>query len=131
MLTKKKWVFALVIVLIASASSLLYVFYGGGRNVATEESAYVIRTTDLAKEFAADAQKAQKKYNNKTISIQGTTQSSSATEIVLDQGVICTFSAAVPPINTAQKITIKGRFAGYDELLAEFKFDQCVVLSTN
>lgn len=131
MFTKKKWVFALVIVLIASAAGLLYVFYGGGRNVAIEESAYVIRTTDLAKEFAADAQKAQKKYNNKTISIQGTTQSSSATEIVLDQGVICAFSAAVPPINTAQKITIKGRFAGYDELLAEFKFDNCVVLSTN
>ena len=131
MLTKKKWVFALVIVLIASAADLLYVFYGGGRNVASEESAYVIRTTDLAKEFAADAQKAQEKYNNKTISIQGTTQSSSATEIVLDQGVICTFSAAVPPINSAQKITIKGRFAGYDELLAEFKFDNCVVLSTN
>lgn len=131
MLTKKKWVFALVIVLIASASSLLYVFYGGGRNVAAEESVYVIRTTDLAKEFAADAQKAQEKYNNKTISIQGTTQSSSAKEIVLDQGVICTFSAVVSPINTAQKITIKGRFAGYDELLAEFKFDNCVVLSTN
>ena len=131
MFTKKKWVFALVIVLIASAAGLLYVFYGGERNVATEESAYVIRTTDLAKEFAADAQKAQEKYNNKTISIQGTTQSSSATEIVLDQGVICTFSAAVPQTNTTQKITIKGRFAGYDELLAEFKFDNCVVLSIN
>jgi hypothetical protein len=131
MVKTKKWVVALAFLVIASAAAMLYVFYGGERNVETEESVYAIHTTDLAKEFAADAQKAQKKYNNKTISIQGTTQSSSAKEIVLDQGVICTFSAAVPPINTAQKITIKGRFAGYDELLAEFKFDQCVVLSTN
>ena len=131
MVKTKKWVVALAFLVIASATAMLYVFYGGERNVETEESVYAIHTTDLAKEFAADAQKAQEKYNNKTISIQGITQSSSATEIVLDQGVICSFSAATPQTNSGQNITIKGRFAGYDDLLAEFKFDNCVVLSTH
>lgn len=131
MVKTKKWVVVLAILVIASAAVMLYVFYGGERNVETEESVYAIHTTDLAKEFASDAQKAQEKYNNKTISIHGITQSSSATEIVLDQGVICSFSSATPQINTGQNITIKGRFAGYDDLLAEFKFDNCVVLSTN
>jgi nucleoside recognition membrane protein YjiH len=131
MVKTKKWVVVIAILVIASVAAMLYVFYGGERNVETEESVYAIHTTDLAKEFAADAQKAQEKYNNKTISIQGITQSSSATEIVLDQGVICSFSAAAPQTNTGQNITIKGRFAGYDDLLAEFKFDNCMVLSTH
>jgi uncharacterized protein (UPF0333 family) len=131
MVKTKKWVVVIAILVIASVAAMLYVFYGGERNVETEESVYAIHTTDLAKEFAADAQKAQEKYNNKTISIQGITQSSSSTEIVLDQGVICSFSAATPQTNTGQNITIKGRFAGYDDLLAEFKFDNCVVLSTH
>jgi hypothetical protein len=130
MLSKKRVLIGLVLLLVAATAGYYYVFYGGERNIANEEAVYTLSTSDLANEFAADTPKANAKYNNKTISISGIAVVVSPTEIKLDDRVICSFQTALPPNVANQKITIKGRFVGYDELFGEFKFDQCT-LSNN
>lgn len=130
MLTKKRVIIGVVLLLAAAAAGYYYVFYGGERNIANEEAVYTLSTSDLANEFAADTPKANAKYNNKTIRISGLAVVVSPTEIKLDDRVICSFQTASPPVVANQKITIKGRFVGYDELFGEFKFDQCT-LSNN
>jgi hypothetical protein len=131
MLTKKRVLIGLVLLLAAGAAGYYYVFYGGERNIANEEAVYTLSTADLANEFAADTPKANAKYNNKTISISGIAVVVSPTEIKLDDRVICSFQTALPPNVANQNITIKGRFVGYDELFGEFKFDQCTLTNPN
>jgi hypothetical protein len=130
MLSKKRVLIGLVLLLVAAVAGYYYVFYGGERNIANEEAVYTLSTADLANEFAADTPKANAKYNNKTISISGIAVVVSPTEIKLDDRVICSFQTALSSNVANQKITIKGRFVGYDELFGEFKFDQCT-LSNN
>ena len=131
MLIKKSGLILLVIGVVAAVVVYNYVFYGGKRNVATEEAVYSLSTSDLVNEFNADTPKANAKYNNKTITIVGDATVVSATEIKLDDQVICSFQTATLPVVANQKTTIKGRFVGYDELFGEFKFDQCTLLKTD
>ena len=125
MLIKKSVLILVGLGCIAALAGYYYVFYGGERNIANEEAVYMLSTSDLANEFNTDTQKANAKYNNKTITIVGVATVVSATEIKLDDQVICSFQTATTRVIANQKTTIKGRFVGYDELFGEFKFDQC------
>ena len=132
MTKKTKIIAALILVAVLSGIGVYsYVFYGGARDVSSEESEYTVSAAELTKEFTADAQKAQIKYNNKTISISGVATSSSPTEIKIDELVSCNFKTAAPQVPANQKITIKVRFVGYDELFGEFNFDQCTLTNPN
>ncbi len=104
-----------------------YVFYGGTRDVASEESEFNVSTANLTKEFTANAQKANAKYSNKTITICGVATSCSSCEVKIDEVVSCSFKTPAPKVPANQKTAIKGRFVGYDELFGEFKFDQCTL----
>jgi hypothetical protein len=129
---KTKIIAALLLVAVLSGIGVYsYVFYGGARDVATEESVYTVTTAELTQEFTADAQKANAKYNNKTINICGMATASALTEIKIDEVVSCSFTSAAPQIPANQKTTIKGRFVGYDELFGEFKLDQCTLTIPN
>jgi hypothetical protein len=127
MLTKKRILLLVILVVMVAAVGYYYVFYGGSRDVAREDSVYSVTTAELTQEFTADAQKANAKYNNKTISIRGIATASAPTEIKIDEVVSCSFKTAAPQVPANQKTTIKGRFVGYDELFGEFKFDQCTL----
>ena len=131
MLIKKSVLILLGLGCIAALAGYYYVFYGGERNIANEEAVYMLSTSDLAHEFAADTPKANAKYNNKTITIVGVATVVSPTEIKLDDQVICSFQTATLPVVANKKTTIKGRFLGYDELFGEFKFDQCTLVKTD
>lgn len=131
MQTKKRILLLVILIVVAAAAGYYYVFYGGARDVATEESVYTVTTAELTQEFTADAQKANAKYNNKTINICGMATASAPTEIKIDEVVSCSFTSAAPQIPANQKTTIKGRFVGYDELFGEFKLDQCTLTIPN
>jgi hypothetical protein len=125
---KTKIIAALVLVAVLSGVGVYsYVFYGGARDVASEESAFKVSTADLTKEFTANAQKANAKYSNKTITICGLATSCSPNEVKIDEVVSCSFKTPAPKVPANQKTIIKGRFVGYDELFGEFKFDQCTL----
>ena len=50
------------------------------------------------------------------------------TQIIVDNSIICNLKAFDNTIKKSQKITVKGRVVGYDDLMQELKLDQCLVI---
>ena len=107
-----------------------YVMNAGGRNIETEKADFNVTTLAFSEEFTSNDALATKKYLNKAIAISGTITDTNAKEnlIVLDETTICQFLKIDNNLQKGTKITIKGRFTGFDDLMGEFKLDQCVIL---
>jgi hypothetical protein len=103
-------------------ASVYYVFNGGARNLATEATEFTVTSTTILAEFTQNPQ--NKKYLDKAVAISGTVTAVSPTEVTLDGSIICALSAPEPTIKMDQKVTIKGRVVGFDDLLGELKLDQ-------
>ena len=102
--------------------------YKDHRNIETENAEYSLTSQQMHSEYDIDAMASQNKYLNKTIEISGHVSEISETEITLDDMVFCQFSEQIPKeIQLNSKITVKGRFIGYDELLEQVKLDQCII----
>jgi hypothetical protein len=103
--------------------------YKDHRNIATEKAHFILRSSSIISEFKADAEKAQKKYLNKSIELTGITTATDKRSITLNNSIFCTLSEDQKQ-NTAlnKKTTIKGRFIGYDDLLEEIRLDQTTIL---
>jgi len=111
--------------------SFIYLYtYRGHRDISSENPDYVVSIADLEKEFSTNGSLAYAKYQDKTIELtaQVTAIDPTSKGIVLNDIVFATFKDSLPKSITSDKtLKIKGRFLGYDELLEEFKIDQCSV----
>ena len=107
-----------------------YVMNAGGRNIETEKADFNVTTLAFSKEFTSNNALATKKYLNKAIAISGTITDINVKEnlVVLDETSICQFLKIDNNLQKGTKITIKGRFTGFDDLMGELKLDQCVIL---
>ena len=107
-----------------------YVMNAGGRNIETEKADFNVTTRAFSKEFTSNDAIATKKYLNKAIAISGTITDINVKEnlVVLDETSICQFLKIDNNLQKGTKITIKGRFTGFDDLMGELKLDQCVIL---
>lgn len=99
----------------------------GKRDLKSEAAAFTLKTKDIIAEFTANADAANKKYLEKPVAISGVVSSVKDKEVILDGTVNCGFTTADASITNGQKITIKGRVVGYDDLLGELKLDQCSI----
>ena len=122
--------FLLVIVLVASFT-WLYVFYGGARDLATEESEFTLSSKVITGEFASDVAKATLKYSDKAIVISGKVTAVSDSTVTIDNTIICNFKIPDTNIKNEQSISVKGRLVGFDDLMGELKLDQCSVNKNN
>jgi tRNA_anti-like len=104
-----------------------YVLYGGERNLDTEKADFTVTSTDITSEFTNDIDACNKKYLEKAVSISGTITSIKEKEITLDNSIICSLKNADKSLMKNQKITVKGRIVGYDDLMSELKLDQCFI----
>jgi len=68
---KKKLIFGLITILIIAIAVYQYA-YQSHRDIESEEANFELTASNLIKEFGADADAASTKYNNKTISVNGT-----------------------------------------------------------
>jgi hypothetical protein len=93
--------------------------------VQSEAAAFTITTKNIVAEFTANTEAANKKYLEKPVAVSGTITSVNKTEVILDETVNCNLTAADSSLKEGQKVTIKGRVVGYDDLLGELKLDQC------
>ncbi|QYJ68739.1 OB-fold putative lipoprotein [Flavobacterium litorale] len=110
---------------IAVALLLVYMYvYKGARDIATEEAVYTLSAEQLVTDYEADMQAANTKYLNKTIAVAGTVTQVADSILTIDSAVFCTFSNK-QNIAADEKVTIKGRCIGYDEIFGEVKLDQC------
>ena len=130
-MTKKMKIIGASVLLIAIVgfSSVYYVFNGGARDLASEETAFSVNSQSILAEFAQNTQ--NKKYLDKAVAISGTVTAVSPTEVTLDGSIICGLSVADSTIQKHQKIIVKGRVVGFDDLMGELKLDQSSCINSN
>lgn len=116
-----------VIALIIGFSVFNYVFHGGARDLATEDTAFTVTSKDIIAEFAANVPGATKKYSDKAIAVSGIVTAVTDSIVTIDNTIICNFKSPDTTIKNEQTITIKGRLVGFDDLMGELKLDQCSI----
>ncbi len=111
--------------LIAFFSIRYYVKNGGRRVIADETPEYQISAKEIASEFASNTSVSNKKYLEKSILITGEITSINENEVIVDNSVNCSFLTISDNLKKDQKVVVKGRVVGYDDLMGEVKIDQC------
>ena len=101
--------------------------YKSHRDVAAEDAFVKTTTTAFISELN-DLGSLPTKYINKTLQLTGLITSSSEKEITLDETLFFQLTNKTSTLPIGEKITIKARCLGYDELLDEVKFDQSYII---
>jgi hypothetical protein len=127
---KKKTLFFLLFFTVLVIICYKYI-YKEHRNIKTEEASFSVATDVLISDFNTDEIAANKMYLDKTITVSGnvTAIDLSSNSLIIDEKLFVIFSHEIPKdLKENTKIIVKGRFIGYDELLDEFKMDQCLLI---
>lgn len=123
---KKKIVLILILIIgLVVASSYYYIMHGGERNLSTEDTAFCVTSNYIMKEFDSNIETANSKYLEKAIVIKGTVTRVNGTEVIIDNVIVCHLKELDATIQKGQKITLKGRVVGFDDLMRELNLDQC------
>ncbi|GEL10447.1 hypothetical protein SAMN05192550_0513 [Flavobacterium glycines] len=126
----KKILLGILILLIAGIFIYRYT-YQDHRNISSEKATYTLTIAVLEKEFAANDSLASAKYQDQTIALsaQITEVDFENKAVILNQKLYAVFDSLPKNIIPGKTLKIKGRFLGYDELLEEFKMDQCTIVN--
>jgi hypothetical protein len=129
---KQTWIIAVLLLLIAGAF-VVYSQYNKPHTDYAAQAASVSYTSDaLLDEFRADAAAAAEKVNNQVIEVEGTITAIEADVFILDNGVVCKFSAQpgghLEDYAPGTSVKLKGRFVSFDDLLEEVRLDFCVLV---
>lgn len=116
----------LIVVAIVSFFSIRYYAYNGGkRDIASEATDFKVSSKTIVTEFTKSLDASNKKYLEKSVAVSGIVTSINDKEVILDNSVNCNFLIVNTAVKKDQRITVKGRVVGYDDLLGEVKLDQC------
>ena len=118
-------IFSIVAIIVVTFAGYYYVMHGGARNLSNEETAFTISSKKITNQFAANVDASNKKYLDKAIAINGIVTNVNGKEVILDNSIICNLKEVDASIQKNQKVTLKGRVVGYDDLMGEIKLDQC------
>lgn len=129
MMIKRILILLGVVLVIGFVLGYLYI-YQDHRDIESEEAAYVLNAVDLAKAFSEDAEKASEKFLNETLQIDGEITEIEVKGLTLNAVVYATFDTILDDTKHTlnEKIKLKGRCIGYDELLEVVKLDQVVII---
>lgn len=105
-----------------------YVMHGGARDLSSEETSFTVTSKDITKEFINNSDASNKKYLEKAVAITGVITGVTANEIIIDYTIICNLNTPNTSFKENQKVTVKGRVIGFDDLMGEIKLDQCSVI---
>lgn len=128
---KKKIVLTILVIIALGVSAYYYTLYGGARNLSSEEAVFNVTSKNITREFNSDIEKSNKKYLEKAIAINGIVSKINGKQVIIDNTIICDLKDLDSSIKKDQKITLKGRVVGYDDLMAELKLDQCSVINND
>lgn len=115
----------IVLVIVSFFSVRYYIYNAGKRDIQSEETAFTVPSNTIVTEFTSNTTTANKKYLEKPIAVSGIITSVNDKEVILDNSVNCNFLTASNSLKKDQKVTIKGRVVGFDDLLGEVRLDQC------
>lgn len=128
---KKNWVIALAFIGLGAAGVYLYLNQPG-RDISSEEAAFKITKQDLDKDYAQNDSLANAKYIDKTIEYTGVISRLIAKthSADMDENMVVVFKDSILPaeLKEKQKVTVKGRYVGYDDLMQEYEMDQVTLV---
>ena len=127
MMQKRKWIYPIIIVLVAIGILGYNYVFQDHRDIKTEKVAFTLSADELATSFQNEEEAARLKYENKTIAVSGELTSIDGTSLILDNKVFFALSENETPPTTNKlntTISLKGRCLGYDSLLEEVNLDQ-------
>lgn len=127
---KKSKIFITVLFIVIAGYLIYCYIYKGHRDIASEKGSFLVTALSLHNEFKDDETKANAKYLDKTISVYGKISNIDVSEstIIIDKKIFAAFKDKLPSdLKQLSNVKVKGRFIGYDDLLEEFKMDQCVL----
>ncbi len=104
--------------------------YKSHRDISSE-SVIAVTSAQLLSEFKLDETAANQKYLDKAIEVEGKITQVDTKEFffVLDGKLFAVFQKKdFKVVNMSSPIVLKGRLIGYDNLLEEFKMDNCVIV---
>ncbi|WP_346881509.1 hypothetical protein [uncultured Algibacter sp.] len=125
--TIKRLLFILVVIIIGITIGYNYL-YQDHRNIEVEKPDFKVSAKAITDSFINQPEISETKYLNKTIEISGIVTEFNKNDVTVDNTVFCQFNT---DINYAlnEKIKIKGRLIGYDDLLEIIKLDQCISIT--
>jgi small nuclear ribonucleoprotein (snRNP)-like protein len=109
--------------------SIYFYAYKGHRDIASEEASFSLDANVLIQDFTLNVDTAGKKYTNQTLNIHGLVTLIDLTNniIMMNEYISVQGIQNISTIKKNQKITIKGRLVGYDDLLNEIVMDQAII----
>ncbi|CAA9201249.1 OB-fold protein [Flavobacterium collinsii] len=112
-------------------SAGLYFYYGfvfkEARNIESEIPEFSITATKLLHDYNSNTEKADSLYLNKTIEITGKVTKETDSVVILENNIFCLFTKKTKDQLLNNKVTVKGKCIGFDELFQEVKLDQCTI----
>ena len=126
---KKKLLIFCFFVIISTVLIYNYV-YKSHRDISNEKESFAISVIDLKNDYRKNDSLANAKYLDKTIVIYGKITSLDLANRLLsvDTSLSAILKESGVSLNLNDSIKLKGRFIGYDDLLEEFKMDECSVI---
>lgn len=125
---KKLLIFCLFVTI--GAIFLYNYIYKNHRDISTEKESFTLTIQDLKNDFQNSDSLANAKYLDKTIVVYGKISNLDITNNVLtiDSLLTATLKEKLDTLKLNDSIKLKGRFIGFDDLLFEFKMDECTIL---
>lgn len=126
---KKKLLIVCFFVITSTVLIYNYV-YKSHRDISNEKESFAISVIDLKNDYRKNDSLANAKYLDKTIVIYGKITSLDLANRLLsvDTSLSAILKESGVSLNLNDSIKLKGRFIGYDDLLEEFKMDECSVI---
>ena len=99
--------------------------YQDHRIIENEEPEFIVSSDSLFEDFTKRPKHSEAMYLDQTIEINGMVTEVNNHDLTLDDKIFCKFIEINGTINLNDKIRLKGRCIGYDDLLEQVKLDQC------
>lgn len=124
---KRNWIALIIVLIITTVIGYNYV-YQDHRDIESEQTEFTMSSVEINQLFSKNSVAAEQKFLNKTIEVSGLITDINSNDITIDDTIFCQFSNNLETsLNKNEKVKIKGRVIGYDDLLEQVKLDQCSI----
>jgi hypothetical protein len=124
-MTRRRQLLLAVLFLMMGSYFAYNYLYKDHRDITTESSQLEIAAPYLLERFKSnDAEE----LLNSTITVVGMITQIESAAITLDSNVFCSFNSELKNLKINDRVSIKGRCIGYDDLLEIVKLDQCILI---
>ena len=121
---RRKLLYIVIVIIIVSYFSYNYI-YQDHRDIKTETAKVDITAKELLEMFKEDESPG---VLNSTVQVFGIISELDSHSIMIDGSVHCSFDEEVQGVNLNDRIKIKGRCIGYDDLFDIVKIDQSTII---